>query len=165
MEPIDRPRRRGNPNMKPGAPSVNPSGRPKGAAGLARLVAEQTRDGAELVERLLKLSRDAKAGARERLGATLALLDRLAGRPLQSTELTVVAEAHVGDEDLSGLSVEQLAELEALEARRDAIMAAGAVPDDHDVIDVRSSTLAPVAAPFVESARLLHAPKSAKERS
>ena len=67
--------------------SGNPSGRPKGAAGIAKLVAERTGDGAALVDRLLELSRDPDCSIRERLGATLALLDRLAGKPMQSSEV------------------------------------------------------------------------------
>ena len=67
--------------------SGNPSGRPRGAAGLARMVAEQTGDGAELVARLLELSRSGDTPIRERLAATLALLDRLAGKPMQATEV------------------------------------------------------------------------------
>ncbi len=75
--------------MRPGAPSVNPSGRPKGAAGLARYVAEQTNDMRELVDRLLELSRDEDTPIRERLHATFALLDRGAGKPLQPQEIAL----------------------------------------------------------------------------
>lgn len=82
--------------MVKGAPSINPSGRPKGAAGIARYVAEQTNGGQELVDRLLELSRDTKGPVRERVGATLALLDRLAGRPMQPTEIMMQLEAPVG---------------------------------------------------------------------
>lgn len=73
--------------------SGNPSGRPKGAAGLARYIAEQTEDGRELVDRLLELSRDARAPVREATAATFALLDRLIGKPMQPSEMTVAVAA------------------------------------------------------------------------
>ncbi len=87
VEPIQP--KRGNPHMVKGAPSLNPSGRPKGAAGLARYIAEQTRDGQELVDRLLEMVRSKKAAARDVATATFALLDRLAGRPMQPSELAL----------------------------------------------------------------------------
>jgi len=82
----------GNPNWRPGV-SGNPSGRPRGAAGLARYVAEQTDDGRELIDRLLHLSRDPEAPVREATSATMALIDRLAGKPMQPSEIAMQIEA------------------------------------------------------------------------
>lgn len=92
MDPNEPLKKRGNPNMRPGAPSLNPSGRPRGAKGLAAYVAEQTSDGRELVDRLLELSRDPKAPIRERFAATTALLDRAVGKPLQPSEIQMSIE-------------------------------------------------------------------------
>lgn len=92
MDPNDSVKRRGNPNMRPGAPSLNPNGRPRGAKGIAAYVAEKTSDGRELVDRLLELSRDPKAPIRERFSATTALLDRAVGRPLQPSEIQLSIE-------------------------------------------------------------------------
>lgn len=68
--------------MVKGAPSVNPSGKPPGAAGLARYIASQTNDGFELVDKLLAIARSDDTAPRQREAAILALLDRLAGRPV-----------------------------------------------------------------------------------
>ena len=78
--------------MRAGAPSVNPLGRPRGARGLAQYVAEQTRDGQELIDRLLELSRNPETPIRERLAATQAALDRCVGRPLQPSEINLSLE-------------------------------------------------------------------------
>lgn len=78
--------------MKKGGPSLNPLGRPKGAAGLAQYVSEQTNGGTELVDRLLKLSRNDTNMPRAAFDATLALLDRLAGRPVQATQTHLLIE-------------------------------------------------------------------------
>jgi hypothetical protein len=93
MEPEQNttPSRRGNPNMRAGAPSVNPSGRPRGAAGLARYIAEQTAGGHELVDRLLAIVRSDNASTRDASAAVFALLDRLAGKPLQQSEIAAIA--------------------------------------------------------------------------
>jgi hypothetical protein len=75
--------------FKPGE-SGNPLGRPRGAAGIARYAAEQTKDGAELVDFLLAVMRDTTYPKRERLAACTALLDRVAGKPLQPSEVALV---------------------------------------------------------------------------
>lgn len=72
--------------MVRGQPSVNPSGRPAGAKGLARYIAEQTSDGRELVDRLLTIAREDDQ-ARRVIDAIAILLDRLAGKPLASHEI------------------------------------------------------------------------------
>ena len=71
--------------MVPGKPSLNPLGRPKGAAGLARYVAEQTQDGQELIDRLLQASRGEVQLTRGQEAATLALIDRVAGKPISQS--------------------------------------------------------------------------------
>jgi hypothetical protein len=90
MDPISN--RRGNPNMRPGMPSINPSGRPRGAAGIAHYVAEQTSDGRELVDRLLAISRGDKSISREAREATMALIDRMAGKPITPSVAHVISE-------------------------------------------------------------------------
>ena len=74
--------------FKPGQ-SGNPLGRPKSAISIAKHVSRETNDGAELVDRLLEISRNEKCPLRERLQATSVLLDRLAGRPLQPSEVAL----------------------------------------------------------------------------
>jgi hypothetical protein len=94
------------------------------------MVAERTADGAELVDRLLELSRDPETSVRERLAATLALLDRLAGRPMQPSEmraLTVTATLSPLPV-LEGLTYE--AKLAALDAYRARALAARAIDVD-----------------------------------
>lgn len=74
-----------NPAWQKGMPSPNPGGRPKGASALARYVRQQTRDGKELVDRLLQLARMPATTAqarRECRAACEALLDRGFGKPL-----------------------------------------------------------------------------------
>lgn len=73
--------------------SGNPSGRPRGAAGLAKYIAERTDGGRELVDRLLELSRDDDAPERERNAATMALLDRMVGKPMQPSEVQMTVDA------------------------------------------------------------------------
>lgn len=102
--------------MVKGGPSVNPSGRPPGAAGLARYVASQTEDGKELVDRLLAISRGDTSITREQREATMALIDRLAGRPMQPSEISAVLSASAapaldGERVLDRLSTNAVREL------------------------------------------------------
>ncbi len=69
--------------------SGNPSGRPRGAAGVARYVAEQTDGCRELIDRLLELARDERANVRGRFAAVSALLDRGLGKALQPSEIAL----------------------------------------------------------------------------
>jgi len=99
--------------------SGNPGGRPRGAAGLARYIAEQTKDGRELVDRLLELSRTGEP--RESGAATLALLDRMVGKPLQSIDMqALVATKQLGPPaGWDAMSIEQRrAALDELEQGR-----------------------------------------------
>jgi hypothetical protein len=68
-----------------GQPSPNPGGRPKG---LASLVREQTRDGADLVEFMLKLKENKRQPMRLRMEAVAWLADRGFGKALQQMELS-----------------------------------------------------------------------------
>lgn len=77
--------------FEPGHAPSSP-GRPKGAAGLAAYIAEQTNGGQELVDRLLVISRTS-TNPRQVEASTMALLDRLAGRPVQP----VAASIQTGD--------------------------------------------------------------------
>ncbi len=98
--------------------SGNPSGRPRGAAGLARYIAAQTNDGLELVDRLLSLARDPDAPKREATGAVMALLDRLAGKPMQPSEIALaVAPSHLEPASWSSLTpAERVLELGRIRA-------------------------------------------------
>ena len=92
--------------------SGNASGRPKGAAGLARYIAERTKDGHELVDRLLALSRSESAPVRDVAAATLALLDRLVGKPMQPAELALsTTGTPVPGRDFSSLPIDERREL------------------------------------------------------
>lgn len=73
--------------------SGNPSGRPRGAKGLARYIASQTEDGRELVDRLLEMSRDPNTPVRERVLCTMHLLDRGVGKPMTTAEIAVTIDA------------------------------------------------------------------------
>jgi Family of unknown function (DUF5681) len=65
--------------------SGNPSGRPKG---LVRSIREQTKDGEELVDLMLKVFRGEVEGVklRDRIEAATWLADRGFGRPVQALE-------------------------------------------------------------------------------
>ena len=48
----------GNPNMIKGRPSINPSGRPKGTAGLAEYIRSKTHDFKDLIDIMLDIARE-----------------------------------------------------------------------------------------------------------
>jgi hypothetical protein len=99
--------------------SGNPSGRPKGAAGIAKYIAEQTENGQELVDRLLVLSRSADSPVRESTAATFALLDRLIGKPMSPSEVTMTLAGTSSVEVLLGMSpAERLAWIDGERVRR-----------------------------------------------
>lgn len=103
--------------FKPGQ-SGNKLGRPKGAAGIAKYVAEQTNDGQELIDRLLELSRSARTPIRERLAATTALLDRAVGKALQPSEMVLALSPLPDVERIAAMTpAERLAWLDAERAR------------------------------------------------
>jgi hypothetical protein len=67
--------------------SGNPAGRPRGFKGVARLIAEATGDGAELVQWALDTWRDPERSFGERAAAHAWLSDRFMGKPLSSHEV------------------------------------------------------------------------------
>lgn len=102
--------------FKPGAPSNNPSGRPKGFKAVAAQIMRETQDGAELVQFLLDTFRNAN-GQRshaERMEAVQMLLDRGIGKPIAMVELAAQLELNAGanqvavTERLEPLSDDQL---------------------------------------------------------
>lgn len=105
--------------MVKGGKSLNPNGRPKGAAGIAKYVASQTNGGAELIDRLLELSRSPKTPVRERLAATSALLDRVAGKALQPSQIAMtLSEAPKASALLQIAPEHRLAALDAWRAQK-----------------------------------------------
>jgi hypothetical protein len=86
------------------------AGRPKGFAGVSKLILESTREGAELVEWALSVWRDTKAKMADRQAAHAWLSDRGLGKPLATHDFTV----HNGDTiepDFSHLSDDRIREL------------------------------------------------------
>ena len=67
-------------------------GRPKGFAGVARMIMEATEDGAELVEWALATWRDPNRSHAERAAAHAWLSDRGLGKAVAMHELAVTAE-------------------------------------------------------------------------
>ena len=97
--------------------SGNPSGRPKGFAGLAKMIREQTNDGEELMNFALEVFRGTHGGGVEfgdRWAALQWLADRGFGKAAQFIELHSEHEATLDGVDLAGLSSERLAELAAI---------------------------------------------------
>jgi hypothetical protein len=93
--------------------SGNPGGRPKG---LVRRIREETRDGEELVDFMLRVLRSEGESTRTRVEAASWLADRGFGRPQQTTLVGVADEqasyspyAHLSDEELE----ERIAQLRA----------------------------------------------------
>jgi hypothetical protein len=69
--------------------SGNVNGRPKGSTGLAKYAASMTRDGFDVIDFLVGVMNDKTWGKRERVQAASILLDRVAGKPLQPSELAI----------------------------------------------------------------------------
>ncbi len=90
---------------RPGV-SGNPGGRPKGVASYVR---EQTQDGREIVDYLLRYVRgETDCGHRERLEAVKILFDRGFGR---APEISLTATVDAGSVDLSALADDGLTDL------------------------------------------------------
>jgi hypothetical protein len=77
----------------PGTGSPNAAGRPKGFAGVAKLIMAETNDAEELVAFALRVLRDDEAEMRDRLAAHAWLSDRALGKPMQTLELSAHVEA------------------------------------------------------------------------
>ena len=76
-------------NLRPFKPgqSGNPGGRPKG---LVSRIRQQTREGEELVDYMLRVFRDENASRRDRMQAADWLADRGFGKPTQPTRQEIV---------------------------------------------------------------------------
>ena len=117
--------------------SGNRAGRPKGFAGVAKLIATETRDGAELVEFALQVFRDEDADMRDRQAAHAWLSDRGLGKPVATIDLhaavTPVGASDDDDRALEALTPYQLRALleaeRAFEASRARIFDAEIVAD------------------------------------
>lgn len=90
--------------------SPNPSGRPKGAARIAREILARTNDGVEMVKCLIEIMRNQGTSAsamRLRKEAAAELLDRAFGKALQTMDIGGSGSAAFGAA-LEGLSDEKL---------------------------------------------------------
>ena len=100
--------------------SGNPSGRPKGASGLASYIKARTDDGREIADFMMDVMRGDKIEGRapktvERMEAARWLADRAWGRAIQQ-QSDIKVDQHKPDQRLSTYSLEQLnALLDALE--------------------------------------------------
>src|SRR5215470_11109873 len=97
-------RRRGNPNMRIGAPSVNPSGRPKSYPELRALCQEKTIAGVERMEEILN---DPNQPGSTRVAAWCALRDTGFDKPAQRIAFKDYTEHPAVDlpkDDLNGLA-------------------------------------------------------------
>lgn len=108
-------------------------GRPKGFAGVARMILTETRDGAELVEFALETLRNEENEMRDRLAAHSWLSDRGLGKPLQSLELHGVNTPATPVRNFDSLPLERRRELLAqLRAVPELDVANGASPINGD---------------------------------
>jgi hypothetical protein len=126
-------------------------GRPKGFRGVAKLIMEETRDGAELVEYALEVFRDqeGKRMPAQRWEALQWLSDRGLGKPLVSVDLA--AEVGVTLEGPVALAEMSDAELHALVATLPGVLPAVDEPAMLTVTstEVSSSAVLPPA-PVIE---------------
>jgi hypothetical protein len=83
---------RGNPNMRAGAPSLNPNGRPRRGDALAEKVRGQT-DGTDLIKLLLGIAHAPHAKMSDRIHAARELLNRGWGQPIATTEVDATINA------------------------------------------------------------------------
>lgn len=98
-------------------------GRPPGFRRVAKMILEQTRDGAELVEFFLRTLRDDDMPHRDRVDAAQWLADRGLGKPLVSVDLAAeigVTDGPLQSVDLSKLSIEALQVLDEALAEAEA---------------------------------------------
>lgn len=104
--------------FKPGQ-SGNKLGRPKGAAGLAKYAAEKTNNGQDVIDFLLSVMRNTRAGIKTRIEAAKALLDRTAGKPMQPSEIAMTLDQRPVGEILLQMAPEnRLQFLDGLRAKK-----------------------------------------------
>lgn len=89
-EPI--PKKRGNPNMVPGGPSINPKGRPKLGHALSECVRARV-DPEDLVGFLVRIVKEPGARMTDRMSAVRELLDRGWGKAIITSEIDATVNA------------------------------------------------------------------------
>ena len=105
--------------MRPGAPSVNPSGRPKGAKAIRSYIESNTNNGLDIIDALLAFARDPKSPKREAKEVWIHLLDRLVGKPETSSSIALSVEQRpVGEVLLAMPPSARLQFLDELRARK-----------------------------------------------
>jgi hypothetical protein len=106
--------------------SGNPSGKPKGTRDLAKKILEKTKDGEELVEKLLSLARGEVRRARpaDQLKAIEMLFDRAYGKSVSHTDVTGDVQVGVTYRNMDNFSDDELRELVSL---RKELVAAGPI--------------------------------------
>jgi hypothetical protein len=116
------PKRRGNPALVKGGPSLNPAGRPPGTTITAQL--DRLADKAAIARRLLEIIDDPKTSTRDRLNAIAIVQDRLEGKASQPVNINTTISPADRDEEtaLTKLTAEQLRRLRQIEIERDRIL-------------------------------------------
>jgi len=140
-------RRRGNPNMRIGGPSVNPGGRPKSYPELRALCQEKTIAG---VERMYEILNDPQQPGSTRVAAWIALRDTGFDRPAQRIAFNDYTNDPAGELPKDA-DVHRMADLYALMIGAEF----GSGPPIIDVIPTPSRSLpAPHDEPELPGARL-----------
>ena len=142
-----------SPNTRPGllppykkGQSGNPSGKPKGTRDLAKKIIEKTKDGEELVEKLLSLARGEVKRARpaDQIKAIEMLFDRAYGKSVSHTDVTGDVQVGVTYRNMDNFSDDELRELVSL--RKELVAAGpivettGHIVDGDTTIDGRGET-------------------------
>ena len=135
-----------NPNLLPPfkkGQSGNPSGKPRGTRDLAKKIIEKTKDGEELVEKLLSLARGEVKRARpaDQIKAIEMLFDRAYGKAVTHTDVTGDVQVGVTYRNMDNFSDDELRELVSLRkelvASGPIVEAAGHIVDDSTPTDGR----------------------------
>ena len=125
--------------------SGNPSGRPKRTMDLAKKILAKTKDGEELVEKLLSLARGEVKRARpaDQIKAIEMLFDRAYGKSVSHTDVTGDVQVGVTYRNMDNFSDDELRELvnlrKELVSAGPIVEAAGHIVDD-DPTDGRGQT-------------------------